>query len=110
MWKHNLRFDVKIRRFIQDIWYSMLADRDHMLLWPVHIDRLLLREKSSPVHNGPAVNQDAPVVKIFHVVATGAQYPKFEFENHKNQYFSWLLRSEHVKTNIFGNHMTKMTI
>ena len=31
----NLRFDIKIRRFIQDIWYSMLADHDHMLLWPV---------------------------------------------------------------------------
>ena len=25
---------------------------------------------------------------------------KLEFENHKNQYFSWLLRSEQVKTNI----------
>ena len=32
---------------------------------------------------------------------------KLEFENHKNQYFSWLLRSEQVKTNIFGNRMTK---
>ena len=68
-----------------------------------------------PLHNGPAVNQDAPVVKIFHVnqeVATGAYCPKLEFENHKKkkQYFSWLLRSEHVKTNIFGNLMTKLTI
>ena len=66
------------------------------------------------MHIAPAVNQDAPVVKIFHVfqvVATGAYYPKLEFENHKNQYFSWLLnRSEHVKTNIFGNRMTKLTI
>ena len=35
---------------------------------------------------------------------------KLEFENHKNQYFSWLLRSEHVKINIFGNCMTKLTI
>ena len=35
---------------------------------------------------------------------------KLEFENHKNQYLSWLLRSEHVKTNIFGNRMTKLTI
>ena len=35
---------------------------------------------------------------------------KLEFENHKNQHFSWLLRSEHVKTNIFGNRMTKLTI
>ena len=35
---------------------------------------------------------------------------KLEFENHKNQYFSWLLRSEQVKTNIFGNRMTKLTI
>ena len=35
---------------------------------------------------------------------------KFEFENHKNQYFSWLLRFEQVKTNIFGNRMTKLTI
>ena len=43
-------------------------------------------------------------------IATGAYYPKLEFENHKNQYFSWLLRSEHVKTNIFGNRMTKLTI
>ena len=59
-----------------------------------------------PLHN-------ALVVKIFHVfqvVATGAYYPKLEFENHKNQYFSWLLRSEHDKTNIFGNRMTKLTI
>ena len=65
------------------------------------------------MHNAPAVNQDAPVVKIFHVfqvIATGAYYPKLEFENHKNQYFSWLLRSEHVETNIFGNRMTKLTI
>ena len=35
---------------------------------------------------------------------------KLEFEKHKNQYFSWLLRSEHVKTNIFENRMTKLTI
>ena len=35
---------------------------------------------------------------------------KLEFENHKNQYFSWLLRSEHVETNIFGNLTTKLTI
>ena len=35
---------------------------------------------------------------------------KLEFENHKKQYFSWFLRSEHVKTNIFGNRMTKLTI
>ena len=35
---------------------------------------------------------------------------KLEFENNKNKYFSWLLRSEHVKTNIFGNRMTKLTI
>ena len=35
---------------------------------------------------------------------------KLEFENHKKQYFSWLLRSEHVKTNIFDNRMTKLTI
>ena len=44
------------------------------------------------MHNAPAVNQDAPVVKIVHVipgVATGAYYPKLEFENHKNQQFSW---------------------
>ena len=34
---------------------------------------------------------------------------KLGFENHKNQYFSWLLRSEHVKTNIFGNRMTNLT-
>ena len=34
---------------------------------------------------------------------------KLEFENDKNQFFSWLLRSEHVKTNIFGNRMTKLT-
>ena len=34
---------------------------------------------------------------------------KLEFENHKNEYFSWLLLSEHVKTNIFGNHMTTLT-
>ena len=42
------------------------------------------------MHNGPAVNQDAPVVKIFHVnqeVATGAYYPKLEFENHKKTIF-----------------------
>ena len=60
-----------------------------------------------------AVNQDAPVVKISHVfqaVATGAYCLKLEFENHKKQYFSWLLRSEHVKTNNFGNLMTKLTI
>ena len=41
------------------------------------------------------------MVKIFHlfqVVATGAYYPKLEFENHKKkQYFSWLLRSERGK-------------
>ena len=35
---------------------------------------------------------------------------KLEFENHKNQYFSWLLRSEQAKTNIFGNRVTKLTI
>ena len=65
------------------------------------------------MHSGPAVNQDTPVVKIFHVfwaVATGAYYPKLEFENHKNQYFSWLLRSEYIETNIFGNRMSKLTI
>ena len=48
-----------------------------------------------PIHNAPAVNWDAPVVEKFHVfqvVATGAYYPKLEFENYKNQYFSWLLR------------------
>ena len=53
------------------------------------------------------------MVKIFHVfwaVATGAYYPKLEFENHKNQYFSWLLRSEQVKANIFGHRMRKFTI
>ena len=33
-----------------------------------------------------------------------------EFENHRYQYFSWLLISEHVKKNIFGNRMTKLTI
>ena len=53
---------------------------------------------------------------MLQVVATGAYYPpvattlKLEFENHKNQYFSWLLGSEHLKTNIFGNRMTKLTI
>ena len=50
------------------------------------------------------------MVKIFHVfqvIAIGAYYPKLEFKNHKNQYFSWLLRSEHVETNIFGNRMSK---
>ena len=65
------------------------------------------------VHNGPAVNFDALVVKIFHVfqvVATGAYNLKLEFENHKNQYSSWFFRSEHVKTNIFGKRMTKLTI
>ena len=39
------------------------------------------RQWEPTVHNGPAVNQDAPVVKIFHVfqiVATGAYYPKLE--------------------------------
>ena len=69
--------------------------------------------ESAAMDNGPAVNWDAPVVKIFHVfqvIARGAYYPKLEFENHKNQYFSWLLRSKHVKTNIFGNCMTKLTI
>ena len=48
-----------------------------------------------PEHNAPAVSLDALVVKIsqvFEVVATGAYYPKLEFENHKIQYFSWLLR------------------
>ena len=35
---------------------------------------------------------------------------KLEFENHKNKYFSCLLRLEHVKTNVFGNRMTKYTI
>ena len=56
------------------------------------------------------------------VVATGAsscsyyyehillKMAKLEFENHKNQYFSWLLRSEQVKTNIFENRMIKLTI
>ena len=68
---------------------------------------------SATLHNAPAVNWDAPVVKIFHafqVIATGAYYPYLEFENHKNQYFLWLLRSEHVETNIFGNRMSKLTI
>ena len=68
---------------------------------------------TTALHNATDVNYDALVVKSFHVfevVATGAYYPKLEFENHKNQYFSWLLRSEHVKTNIFGNGMTKLTI
>ena len=57
---------------------------------------------------------------MLQVVATGAYYPpvattlsilcsKLEFENHKNQYFSWLLRSERVKTNIFGNRMANST-
>ena len=31
---------------------------------------------------------------------------KLEFENHKDQYFSWLLRSEQVKTNIFENSLS----
>ena len=35
---------------------------------------------------------------------------KLEFENHKNQYFSWLLRSEQVKANIFENRIIKLTI
>ena len=35
---------------------------------------------------------------------------KLEFENHKNQYFSWLLRSEQVKSNIFENRLIKLTI
>ena len=35
---------------------------------------------------------------------------KLEFENHKNQYFSWLLRFELVQTNIFENCMIKLTI
>ena len=65
-----------------------------------------------PVHNAPAVNWDAPVLKIFHVfqvVATGAYYPKLEFENHKNQHFSWLLRSEHVlKDKYFGISQDKL--
>ena len=78
------------------------------------VDNMQLRQNSTaPLHNGPAVNKDGPVFKIFHVfqvVATGAYYPKLELESHKNQYFSWLLRSEHVKTNIFGNRMTKLTI
>ena len=68
---------------------------------------------TTALHNATAVNYDALVVKSFHVfevVATGAYYPKLEFENHKNQYFSWLFRSEHVRTNIFGNRMTKLTI
>ena len=58
---------------------------------------------------------------MLQVVVTGAYYPpvaehvllkmaKSEFENHKNKYFSWWLRSKHVKTNIFGNRMTKLTI
>ena len=34
---------------------------------------------------------------------------KLEFENHKNQLFPCLLRPEHVKTNHFGNGMTKLT-
>ena len=34
---------------------------------------------------------------------------KLEFENHKKQYFSWLLRFDYVKTNVFGNRMTKLT-
>ena len=66
-----------------------------------------------PVHNAPAVSLDALVVKIslvFQAVATGAYYPKLAFENHKIQYVSWLLRSDHVKTNIFGNRMTKLTL
>ena len=33
-----------------------------------------------------------------------------EIRDWKSQYFSWLLKSEHVKTNIFGNCMTKLTI
>ena len=33
---------------------------------------------------------------------------KLEFGNHKNQYFSWLLRSEHVKTNIFQKSHNKI--
>ena len=47
---------------------------------------------------------------VFWADATGAYYPKLEFENHKNQYFSWLLKSEHVETNIFGDRMSKLTI
>ena len=62
---------------------------------------------------------------MLQVVATGAYYPpvatyntghimlkmaELEFENHKNQYFSWMLRSEQVETNIFENRMTKLTI
>ena len=61
------------------------------------VDNVQLRQNSTaPLHNGPAVNKDAPVFKIFHVfqvVATGASNPILEFENHKNQYFSWLLKS-----------------
>ena len=59
-----------------------------------------------PLHNAPVVK----IFQVFQVVATGAYYLKLEFENHKNQYFSWLLRSEHVKTNIFGKRMTTLTI
>ena len=57
---------------------------------------------------------------MLRVVATGVYYhpvattrsilAKLEFENHKNQYFSWLLRSEQVKANIFENRMIKLTI
>ena len=40
------------------------------------------------LHNTPAVNSNAPVVKISHVfqvVATGAHHLKLEFENHKKK-------------------------
>ena len=58
---------------------------------------------------------------MLQLVASGAYYTpvattillkmaKLKFENHKNQYFSWLLRSEQVKTNIFENCMIKLTI
>ena len=42
------------------------------------------------LHNAPAVNWDALVVKISHVfqaVATGAYCPILEFENHKKTIF-----------------------
>ena len=44
---------------------------------------------------------------VFQLVATGAYYPKLEFEKHKNQHFSWLLSSEHVKRNIFFGYPGK---
>ena len=96
--------NIKVRRSIGELAVSRVLDTTGAPPWRLYTqtdgqDRgacvvawgLRRSTEYRPLHNGPAVNQDAPVVKIFLVnseVATGAYCPKLEFENHKKNNIS----------------------